>query len=195
MARLDALADEIRRLRGTLEQHTQRLDAIERWLAQSRQVAREKPPRSEVRPTTAPSPGPAPAAPQDQDVLAIAREQESRGEKAVARSLYEEYLEKFPKDPSAPEARYRLGDLAYGERRYRDAIVQYGRVAEDFPRSDRAPDALLQTAESMLAIDLREDAITVLNEIPRRYPGTPAAGRARQRLAELAKPGPARGRR
>lgn len=185
--RLEALGEEIRRLRAALEQHGQRLDAIERSLAQPRQVVRERPPKSAARPAA--TPPPPPAAPEG-DVLAVAREQEAKGEKAVARSLYEEFLEKYPQDPGAPEARYRLGELAYGERRYKDAVVQYGKVAEDFPRSDRAPDALLKTAESMLAMDLREDATTLLNEVQKRYPGTPAAGRARQRLAELAKSGP-----
>ena len=118
-------------------------------------------------------------------VLALAREHESKGDKAVARAIYQEYVAKFPTDPSSARAHFRLGELAFAERQYRDAISEYGRVAKEFPRSDEAPEALLRTAESMLQLNLGEDAKAVLAEVPRRYPATPAAQRARERLAEL----------
>ena len=118
-------------------------------------------------------------------MLALARAQEADGKHAVARDLYEEYVEKYPSDPGSAEARFQLGEIAFAERRYQDAIVQFGRVAQDFGASVRAPDALLRTAESMVAIGLNDDAKTVLSDVPRRYPNTPAAARARDRLAQL----------
>jgi TolA-binding protein len=60
-------------------------------------------------------------------------------------------------------------------------------VAKEFPSSPRAPDALLRTADSLSAMKLDDDAMSVLSEIPKRYPSTPAASRATERLAELSK--------
>jgi tol-pal system protein YbgF len=117
--------------------------------------------------------------------LDLARDQETKGEKAVARALYDEFVRKWPADPRAADAHFRLGELWYGDRRYRDAILEYGKVAQDFPRSDKAPDALLRTAESMIEIDLKDDAKAILADIPRKYPNTSAATRAKARLAEL----------
>jgi TolA-binding protein len=37
----------------------------------------------------------------------------------------------------------------------------------------------------MTKLDLKDDAIAVLSEIPKRYPASSAAARAKQRLAEL----------
>ena len=116
--------------------------------------------------------------------LALAREQEQRGQKDVARELYQQYAEENPTDPGAAEAHFRLGELDYGDRRYNDAILEFGKVARDFPRSDRAPDALLRTADSMAALGMKDDAATVLSEIPQRYPSSSAAAKAKKRLAE-----------
>ncbi|HTT70426.1 MAG TPA: tetratricopeptide repeat protein, partial [Anaeromyxobacteraceae bacterium] len=123
--------------------------------------------------------------PEPSGVFALAREQEAKGQKEVARDLYREYVEKFPRDPNAAHAHYRLGELAYGDHKYPEAIVEYGKVAQDFPHAEEAPDALYRTAESMLAIDLRDDAMVVLSEIPTRYPTSAAAARAKERLADL----------
>jgi TolA-binding protein len=39
----------------------------------------------------------------------------------------------------------------------------------------------------MLKLDLEDEAVAVLSQIPERYPGTPAAARASKHLAELPK--------
>lgn len=195
-ARQGEVAEELKRLRGMLEQQGQRLDAqgqrleaMEKALAQSRRSAGERVagPRPVVVPK-APSPREAPPMSEDKaGYLAFGREQELKGEKTVARELYEQYVKEFPSDPTTAEAHFRLGELAYGERRYRDAILSFGKVAREFPRSDRAPDALLRTAESMLKLDMKNEAVAVLSEVPQRYPGTSAAARAKKQLAELPK--------
>jgi tol-pal system protein YbgF len=194
------LSAELTRLRATLEQHTQRLDAMERTIAQGRGASGQAATQGKRAPAKAPPRAPSPAPEATASVagtgtagggagaLALAREQEKKGEKGVARELYQQYVAQFPTDPAAAEAHYRLGDLAFGERKYDDAIVEFGKVAKDFPRSDRAPDALLRTADSMIALGMKDDAAVVLSEIPRRYPGTPAAARATKRLGQQPKP-------
>jgi len=206
VARRDELAAELGRLRATLDQQGRRLDTIEKALAQARSGAdnraaeRKTDNRAAERKTSSgratehrPAGAPdvprtraPPEAPREKTgFLAFAREQEDKGEKAVARDLYQEYVQKFPDDPQAADAHFRLGELAFRDRRYQDAIASFGKVAKDFPASERAPAALLRTAEAMLALDLKDDAISLLTEIPKRYPATPAAKRARQHLAEL----------
>jgi tol-pal system protein YbgF len=197
VARRDELAAELGGLRATLDQQGRRLDTIEKALAQARSGAGNRAAERrtasgramEHRPAGAPEvprTRAPPEAPREKTgFLAFAREQEGKGEKAVARDLYQEYVQKFPDDPQAAEAHFRLGELAFGDRRYQDAIASFGKVAKDFPASERAPAALLRTAEAMLALDLKDDAISLLTEIPKRYPGTPAAKRARQHLSEL----------
>ena len=180
----DRLQEEAVRLRGILEEQTHRLDTLERdtearfaalkgagalaeWEAKKKAEALQRPS----------APGP---------FFALAQEQEAKGERAVARGLYEEFVKKWPTDPRAADAHFRLGELWFGDKRYREAILEYGKVAQDFPRSDKAPDALLRTGESMLGLEDRAAAAKLFSEVVKRYPQTTAAKRARARLNEIA---------
>jgi TolA-binding protein len=126
-------------------------------------------------------------------VFALAQSTEEKGEKGIAREIYDEYVRKWPNDPRSAEAGVRSGDLLFGMNRFREALLAYGRVAEGFPRSERAPAAMLGAAEAMLRLEMREDATSVLHQLVERYPKSDAAAKAKARLAELAPP-PAKGK-
>jgi TolA-binding protein len=121
-------------------------------------------------------------------VFALAQKEEREGDKGVARALYEEYARRWPSDARTADARYRAGDLAFGQKRWREALLAYGKVAEDFPRAEVAPDAMLGAAESMLRLEMKDDARAVLEQLVERYPKHRAAARAKERLADLAPP-------
>jgi TolA-binding protein len=121
-------------------------------------------------------------------VLSLAQATEEKGEKGVAREIYDEFVRKWPTDPRAGEAGFRSGELLFGMNRFREALLAYGRVAEGFPRSDRAPTSMLGAAESMLRLEMKDDAVSVLRQLLERYPKSDAAAKAKARLAELAPP-------
>ena len=146
----DRLVEEMRGLRGKLEEAQHRLDLLEqataalkgdtegRFAALKGAGALEE---YEARKKAADLKRPADKA----AFLALAQKQEQAGEKGVARELYEEYVKKWPSDPRSADAWFRLGELAHGDKRYREAVLAFGKVVQDFPRSDKAPDALLRT--------------------------------------------------
>jgi tol-pal system protein YbgF len=186
----DHLAGEVTRLRGILEEQAHRLDVLDQALAQARSDADARfaamkgagaLDEFEARKKLESIPRPADKA----AFLDLARAQEGKGERAVARVLYDEFVRKWPTDARAADAHFRLGELWFGEKRHRDAILEYGKVAQGFPRSDKAPDALLRTAESMLEIDLQDDAKALLADVQKRYPNSSAAARAKALLADL----------
>jgi len=186
----DRLVEEVRRLSGTLEELSHRLDLVDQALAQQKSdtdarfaalkgagALDEFEARRKVEQLKLPT--------DKGEFFALAQAQEGKGERAVARVLYEDFVKRWPSDPRAADANFRLGELWYGDRRYREAILAYGKVAQDFPRSDKAPDALLRTGESMLALDLRDDARGLFEEVVNRYPRSTAAQRAKARLQDL----------
>jgi TolA-binding protein len=118
-------------------------------------------------------------------LLALAQKAEKDGDKGVAREIYEEYARKFPSDPKAADARFRAAEIAFGQKRWREALLGYGKVAEDFPRADIAADAMLGAAEAMVRLDMKDDARAVLQQLVQKYPKHKVVGRAKDRLAEL----------
>ncbi|MFO0581603.1 MAG: tetratricopeptide repeat protein [Anaeromyxobacter sp.] len=121
-------------------------------------------------------------------LLELAKKEETSGDKGVARELYEEFVRRFPDDPRAAEAGVKAGDLLAGQRRWREALLAYGKVAQDFPKAAEAPVALVGAADAMLKLDMKDDAKALLQQVVDRYPKSGSAARAKARLAELRKP-------
>jgi TolA-binding protein len=121
-------------------------------------------------------------------VLALAQKEEAAGEKGIARELYLHYVKRWPKDDHADEAGLRAGELLAVQGRWREAVVVLGKVAEDHPRSERAPRALLLVAEGMINLDRRDDARAFLEQIVAEHPHSEVAAKAKARLVELAPP-------
>ncbi len=121
--------------------------------------------------------------------LSLAQQQEQKNNTGVARAIYDEYVRRFPTDASAPLAAIRSGDLAADQQRWKESFVAYGWVYKNAPRSDVVPDAMLGMATAMLQLDeLKADAPAILKEVVDKYPKSPAAAKAKAKLAELKKP-------
>jgi TolA-binding protein len=123
-------------------------------------------------------------------VLALAKELDEKGETGVAREIYEEVVRRWPQDPRAADAGFRAGVLLAQQKRPREALLAFGRVAEDHPRSELAPDAMLGAADAMVELGMKDEAKAVLGQLVQKYPKAPAAAKAKARLSELSQPPP-----
>lgn len=119
--------------------------------------------------------------------FALALKQEQNGERAVARALYEEFAKKWASDPRAADAWFRIGEIDFGDKRYREAVLAYGKVAQEYPRSDKVPDSMYRTADAMVILDLKDDAKGIFTDLVNRFPKSAAAKKAKARLQELTK--------
>jgi tol-pal system protein YbgF len=192
---LTKLADELTRVKGELEVATHDLDTLERSLGalDTKTEGRFAALRGSGALEEYEAKQRLAALPKGDDrasLLSLAQKEEQEGDKGVARQLYEEYARRWPTAPKAAEARFRAGELLFGQRRWREALLAYGKVAEDFPRSELAPDAMLGAAESMLHLEMKDEAQAVLEQLVQKYPKHKAAARAKARLAEIAPPPP-----
>jgi TolA-binding protein len=192
---LTKLADELTRVKGELEVATHDLDTLEKSLGALDTKTEGR--FAALRGTGALEEYEAKqrlaALPKGDDrasLLSLAQKEEQEGDKGVARQLYEEYARRWPTDPKAAEARFRAGELLFGQRRWREALLAYGKVAEEFPRSELAPDAMFGAAESMLHLEMKDEAQAVLEQLVQKHPKHKAAARAKARLAEIAPPPP-----
>jgi TolA-binding protein len=186
------LQDDVARAKGDLEVEQHKLGQVEQALADLQQSTEKKftalrgkgaLDEADAKELVASLPR------QDDKVafLALAQREEGKGNSGVARQLYQDYLRRWPTDPSAADAALHSGDLAAQQGRWKESFIDYGWVYKNAPRSEHVPEAMLGMSTAMLELDeLRADAPAILKEIVAKYPKSPAAAKAREKLAELA---------
>ena len=108
-------------------------------------------------------------------------------EPVLARQLYREFLKKWPKDALAGQAHFGLGESYVAEDKCREALPEYGRVMQSFPKSPAAPDAYLRASECFKALKMADESRLALEELVAAHPKSAAARTAKTRLAELNK--------
>ncbi|HSM93011.1 MAG TPA: tetratricopeptide repeat protein [Anaeromyxobacteraceae bacterium] len=128
-------------------------------------------------------------------IVALGAREEAAGQRGVALEIYEQVVTRWPADPAAAEAGYRAGRILLAQKRWRDAILALGRVAEAHPKAEQAPDAMVGVSEAMIELGMTEDAKAVLQQVVEKYPKAPAARNARESLRSLAAEGKKPGKR
>jgi tol-pal system protein YbgF len=92
------------------------------------------------------------------------------GQTRAARILFDEFLEKWPKDDYSDNALYWIGESFYAEKNYRKAALTFQRVRKDFKRGDKAPDSLLKLGYCFYAMEMYREALPFLKEFVQSYP-------------------------
>jgi tol-pal system protein YbgF len=104
-----------------------------------------------------------------------------------ARDKFAQSLKDQPQGPKAQEARYYLADSFYQEGKYREAAVEFHKLASQFPRSILAPAALLRQALSYKNQQQTQNYQSTLKKLVKAYPQSPEAKEAQKWLKEGAR--------
>lgn len=103
----------------------------------------------------------------------------------VAEEEFQDIVHYYPQDDLAGSAQFYLGEIAYKQEKYSDAIKDYNAVLEQFSGSFKAPAAQLHKGQALLALDKKEAGANELRSLIRRYPQAPEAAQARSKLNAL----------
>ena len=103
----------------------------------------------------------------------------------VAAGEFQDVLRYYPLDDLAGNAQFYLGETAYRQQNYTDAIKSYNAVLEGFSGNPKAPAAQLRKGLALLQINKREAGIHELRLLVQRHPQTPEAAQARAKLNGL----------
>ncbi|HSD40763.1 MAG TPA: tol-pal system protein YbgF [Burkholderiales bacterium] len=102
---------------------------------------------------------------------------------AAIQSL-QSFMASYPQSPLAPSAQYWIGNAYYALRDYKNAIAAQQKVIATWPDSAKASDALLNIASSQAEAGDANGSRNTLRTLVSKYPNTPAAEQAKQRLAK-----------
>jgi tol-pal system protein YbgF len=100
----------------------------------------------------------------------------------LAAAEFQDIIHYYPLDDLAGTAQFYLGEIAYQQKNYPDAVNAYNAVLEGFSGNPKAPTAQLHKGLALMAENKRDAGIHELRLLIQRYPRTPEAATARTRL-------------
>lgn len=96
--------------------------------------------------------------------------------------LFDAFLESHADSSLVDNATYWRGECLFVLARYEEAIDTMQQLVRRYPRSNKAPHALLRSGESWLALGDKDKGLKSLRRVIDRHPTSEAARRARARL-------------
>jgi len=197
---LDAMSTQVQGLSDNLEEIKSRLGKLNQQLVDLQNAVQNvdakissggAPATSTPTPTAGgfpPSSGTAPATmpPVSADTLYSngLRDIQS-GKYDLARSEFQDYLKHYGNTDLASNAQFYIGEIAYKQKNYQQAVTEYDKVLNNYPKSFKLSSALLHRGLALLELGQKSSGIRDLREVVRRFPGGEDDRFARAKLKEL----------
>lgn len=97
---------------------------------------------------------------------------------------FQEYLRLYRDTDLADNAQYWIGECLQAQAKYEDAVNAFNALLRDFVSSDKIPDARYKKGVALEALGRRSQAILEYRFVVERFPGSPAARLAREKLGQ-----------
>jgi tol-pal system protein YbgF len=107
------------------------------------------------------------------------------GKYDLAHQEFQDYLKYYGDTDLASNAQFYLGEIAYSQRNYDQAVSEYDRVLTNYPKSFKLATARLKKGLALIEQGQKTAGVRELREVVKRYPGTEEERRARAKLKEL----------
>jgi tol-pal system protein YbgF len=169
-----------------LQNTVQSLDAkISGGTTPSGAVPTTNPGSSAVPPSGGSSPTSSGAAPSADTLYSNGLRDITSGKYDLARSEFEDYLKYYGDTDLASNAQFYLGEIAYSQRQYSQAVSEYDKVLTNYPKSFKLAPARLKKGMALIELGQKTSGVKELRDVVKRYPGTEEERRARAKLKEL----------
>jgi len=106
----------------------------------------------------------------------------ARGNYDLAIQGFTEYMKNYPDTDFTDNAQYWIGECLYGKKEYAEAIEAWNTLFRDFEDSDKVPDGRVKKGMALERLGRRSQALVEYRYVVDRYPASPAARIARERL-------------
>jgi TolA-binding protein len=78
-----------------------------------------------------------------------------------------------------------LGEIQFKQGNYEQAAQSYDQVLQNFPSGNKAASAQLKKGFALVELGKKDEGVTELRKLIQRYPHSPEALQARERLRKL----------
>ncbi len=198
-ARLDTMSTQVQGLSDNLEEIKSRLGKLNQQLVDLQsavqsidsKVSGSAPAGTNPKPgpgndTTSAPPTPGNSVAPSADLLySNGLRDITSGKYDLARQEFLDYLKYYGDTDLASNAQFYLGEIAYHQKQYQDAVSEYDKVLTSYPKSFKLAPARLKKGMALIELGQKTPGIRELREVVRRYPGTEEERAARAKLKEL----------
>jgi tol-pal system protein YbgF len=123
--------------------------------------------------------------PSEEELYNRAKQALDQGSMAQARRGFEELLQRYPNSASADNAQFWIGETFFREKAYEKAILEYQKVIEKYPKGNKVPAALLKQGHAFLALGDKVNSRLIFEELVRKFPHSAEAKLASDKLKEI----------
>jgi tol-pal system protein YbgF len=109
----------------------------------------------------------------------------TRGNHGLAIMGFQEVLAKFPDSELADNAQYWIGESYYAQKDYKQALKEFGKAVDTYPKGDKVPAAMLKAAMCQQQLGDKKSAKSTLQKLISGYPNSEEARLANTKLQEL----------
>jgi len=103
----------------------------------------------------------------------------------LARKEFLDYLKFYGDTDLASNAQFYLGEIAYSQKNYDQAVTEYDHVLTNYPKSFKLAPAHLKKGMALIELGQKTSGVRELRDVVKRFPGTEEERRARAKLKEL----------
>ena len=181
-AKADQLSGQIQALNDTLDELKVRLAKVTKQL-EDMQAAQQS---IQAQQSAAQAQQQALAQAPPPDVLYNTAYRDYNGGKPdLATQEFTDYIKFYPNTDLAGNCYYYLGEIQFKQGNYQQAAQSYDQVLQNFPSGNKAASAELKKGFSLIELGKQDDGVTELRHLIQRYPHSPEALQARDRLRKL----------
>jgi len=98
---------------------------------------------------------------------------------------FSDYIKFYPNTDLAGNCYFYLGEIQFRQGNYQQAAQSYDEVLQNFPTGSKVASAQLKKGFSLIELGKQEDGVAELRHVIQRYPRSPEALQARERLRKL----------
>ncbi|HMC31377.1 MAG TPA: tetratricopeptide repeat protein [Candidatus Angelobacter sp.] len=182
---VQALHDSVDELKARLAKVSKQLDDIQ--TAQQNITA----PPAAGQPAGGAANSNAPQAPPADQLYNDALRDYNANKNDLATQEFTQYLQAYGNTDLAGNAQFYLGEIAYRQANFSAAVQAYNKVLDQYPGGNKSAAAQLKKAYALLELGQRDAGVQELRSLISRYPKSPEALQARDRLAKLGAAGAA----
>jgi tol-pal system protein YbgF len=198
-ARLDTMSTQVQGLSDNLEEIKSRLGKLNQQLVDLQnsvqsldaKISGSAPATGTATPTAGvaspsnPSAAPSGPAPSADTLYSNGLRDITGGKYDLARSEFQDYLKYYGDTDLASNAQFYLGEIAYSQKQFDQAVSEYDKVLTNYPKSFKLAPARLKKGMALIELGQKTGGVRELREVVKRYPGTEEDRRARAKLKEL----------